>query len=418
MVPLFLGGEARAVEPWTLERVIAEARAANARLPVARTDVELGAASVREAHAAFGPKVSVGGDLRYAPPGASYNAAVAPIDEERLQIQAAQPLYDGGALRARLHGSEAGLRSAQARYRVAERELELEVRSRFFEATAAGSELVARQRGLDRLRAYLALVRDLRAAGQGSASDLLRTQARVATEEANVTDAERRVADAKLELNDLMGRDPSAPLELAPLPAPSPPARAADDPWRATPDVAQAEAARAVQDAAIAEAKAARLPHLDLAFDGGIFGPGFPFPGSSPSLPARFRDDTGVSVALEFTWNLWDLGVYQARLARARLQADQARATVVVTSRAARLSWERAQADLASLYETIQIRSRAVPTARDSYVLAESLYRGGAGTALEVLDAHAALVDAEIAEATSLRQYRTAAARALRWGNE
>ncbi len=403
-------------EPWTLERVLEEARSANARLPLARADVQIGGEAVRGARASLGPSVSLGGDLRYAPPATSYNPAVAPINEERIQIIAQQPVYDGGELDAKVRSSEALLRSARARYRVAERDLELEVRTRYAELIERERELGARRTGLDRLRSYLALVRQVMASGHGQQADLLRTRTRLSSEEANVTELERRIANARLELNDVMGRDPSAPLELAPLPTPSPPSPTGDEPWRAAPEVAQTEAEHEAARAGIAETRAARAPHLVLWFDTGLFGPGLPVPGVSPTLASRLRDDLGASITLSLTWPLWDLGVYDARLTAARLGAQQAADSIRVARRQARLAWERARADLAILYRGVEIRGRTIPTARDAWVLAESLYRGGAATALEVLDAHAALVDAEVAEAVAVQQYRVAEAQALRWG--
>lgn len=416
VVALALAAGRAAATALTLDEVLAAARRANARLPVAQADVAIGSEAAREARAALGPKVSVGGDLRYAPGPASYNPAVAPINEERLQVLANQPLYDGGALRARIDASAAHLRAARARYRVAERDLDLEVRTRYAEALAVEAELASRRQGIERLRSYLSLVRERMAAGQGIQADRLRTEVRLSGEEANVVDAERRLADAKLELNDLMGRDPRAALELAPLPAPSPPSGSSDEPWLAAPDLVQADADREAAVAGIAEARAARAFHLDLSIDAGIFGPGLPFPGASPSVPARLRDDLGVSLTLSFSWAFWDFGAFGARLAQARLKAQQAEGALVVMRRQARLEWERAEADLAALYRTVDIRSAAVPAARDSYVLAESLYRGGVGTSLDVLDAYAALVDAEIAHAAAVQQYRVASAQATRWG--
>ncbi len=415
-IALTLPTVSRTAEVWTLERVLQEAQAVNARLPVAQADVHIGAAATREARAALGPRLSIDGDFRYAPGGASYNPAVAPINEERLQVVANQPVYDGGALHARIRAAGAQLRAADARYRVAKRDLDLEVRTRYAEALATEGEISARRQGLERLRSYLSLVRERMAAGQGLEADRLRTEVRLTGEEANLSDAERRLAQSKLELNDLMGRDPAAPLELAPLPPPSPRRDGADQPWLRAPDLVAAEAERETAAANVGQAQAARLPHLALVFDAGVFGPGVPFPGAEASLPDRLRDDLGASLTLSFSWALWDLGAYSAQLEQARLRAKQAEDSVIVTRREARLAWRHAETDLESLYFAVQIRSKAVPTARDSYVLTEGLYRGGAASSLEVLDAYAALVDAEIAEAIAVQQYRVAEAQARRWG--
>ncbi len=84
--------------------------------------------------------------------------------------------------------------------------------------------------------------------------------------------------------------------------------------------------------------------------------------------------------------------------------------------RDARLRWQAAREDVERWYRQVQLREAAVPLARDAYVLAESLYRGGSGTALEVLDGFSALVAASQSYTDAVLSYRLAEATALRWG--
>lgn len=409
-------GPARAEPPLTVDQAVEAARAANALLPVARAGAEIGAAGVREARAARWPALSLEGGARYAPPSASYNAAVGPIGEDRLRLLLRQPLYDGGARSARLQAAEARLEGARAGFRLAGREVELAARLRFGEVVEAAAELSARRDGLERLRGYLQLVRQREAAGEGLERDRLRAEARLSAEEGAAAEAERRLARAKLELNDVMGRDPAAPLEVVPPPPPGPaPEAGTGEPWRGAPDLAAAEAARREAVAGVAEARAAQLPRLELTVDAGLFGPGFPAPGTPPALPDRLRSDLGASVGLRLTWPLWDHGRLAARLSGARLRAEWAGGVAEVERRRARLAWRRAETDLAALHREVALRAAAVPRARDSQVLAESLYRGGVGSSLEVLDAYAGLVDAQMAEARAVQRYRAAEAEARRW---
>jgi len=99
-----------------------------------------------------------------------------------------------------------------------------------------------------------------------------------------------------------------------------------------------------------------------------------------------------------------DLGEFAARVAQARLKEAQTEGTVATTRREPRPGSQRAQSDLANLHHAIQIRARAVLTARDSYVLAEG--RSGAAAALYRLDAYAALEDAEVAGAAEAQARR------------
>jgi outer membrane protein TolC len=88
----------------------------------------------------------------------------------------------------------------------------------------------------------------------------------------------------------------------------------------------------------------------------------------------------------------------------------------VVARRDVRVGFEQARAALKTLAREIELLRAAAPAARDSYLDAESRYRGGAGTALEVLDAYASSIDAAVRLSDALSRYRIARALATRWG--
>ncbi|HKC11222.1 MAG TPA: hypothetical protein VKI41_04095, partial [Vicinamibacteria bacterium] len=69
------GAGGAAADPLTLEEALAQAQAANARLPIAAREVEVSRQKEREARAERWLKVSLEGDVIYAPPS-SYDATV------------------------------------------------------------------------------------------------------------------------------------------------------------------------------------------------------------------------------------------------------------------------------------------------------------------------------------------------------
>jgi len=234
---------AHAQQPVSLEEALREAHAANAQLPIALYDAQIGQARIREARGALGPLFTLDGDLHGGAPTAYAGS------DGRLQVVATQPLYDGGALRAGVTLARAEARASGARYRIAEKDLDLAVRTGYAEHLRLERELEFRRSGVARLRSYLTSIEARRAAGQGVTSDLLKTQVLVGGAAADVADAERRLDQARLALNDLLGRDPTAPLVLAPWPAPSTPPDTIPETWSAAPDVVEAAA-----DVAAAEA--------------------------------------------------------------------------------------------------------------------------------------------------------------------
>jgi cobalt-zinc-cadmium efflux system outer membrane protein len=406
--------------------VLREAHASNARLPVPATDVLVAREKVSEARAERWLKVAVEGDFIYAPP-TGYDPAITNSGEFRLQAVGRQPLYDGGARRAAVTRAEADVDSAGAKYRIVEKDLELDVRSRFAEWVFADAEVTTRREGIERLQRYSTTLQSRRASGQGVAADLLRTNVRLATERASLVDAEGRRAAARLALNALMGRDPTAPLLLAPPPdsleaAPESPVTGSSDP-SVLPEVRDAEAQVRGADADVATAKAEAKPHLTLSGDIGFLGSDTHRLVPNDLLAAdpnatfadRVRRDAGYSATLAFTWNVFDFGAIRARIRQAELKLASARQNVVFQTLDARRQRAQAEATLANVREQIRILSDAAPAARDSYLEAESRYRGGAATSLEVLDAYAAAVDAVVKRADAMSRYRIAQALLLRW---
>jgi outer membrane protein len=249
---------------------------------------------------------------------------------------------------------------------------------------------------------------------------------RIASEQANILEAERRADEARITLAALMGRVPGDPLDLAPLPEPDVSAPAGPAEWESAPEVAAAVADARAADAALASARAERRPHLDLSADIGFWGSD-----TSRLVPAdlkamdpgatfadRIRRDAGYSFSLTFSWPIFDLGAVRARVAQADLELRQAKQKVEAARSDVRANGERARAALKTLAREIELLRKAAPAARDAYLDAESRYRGGAGTALEVLDAYSASVDAAVRLSDAVSRYRIARALAVRWGRQ
>jgi len=419
-----LSALAGAQVPVTLEEALAEARAANARLPLPAFDVAIAREKRTETRAERWLKVAVEGNFVYAPPS-GYDPVVTNLGEVRLQAVGRQPLYDGGARRAAVAKATAELDAAQKRYRIEEKDLELEVISRYNELLSAREEVAARREGIARLESYRTSLQSRQASGQAVAPDLMKTDVRFASEQVNVLEAEKRADDARLELNDLMGREPRASLEIAPLPVPNRDAAAQGGAWEEAPEVSAARAEASAADANLSGARAERRPHLDLSADFGFWGSD-----TSRLVPLdlkqrdpnatffdRIRRDAGYSFTLSLSWQVFDFGAMRARLAQADLALRQARQKVEVARRDARLKWAQAHSAIETLGREVDLLSRAGPAARDAFLEAESRYRGGAATSLEVLDAYSSSVDAAVRFSDAVARYRIARALADRWGS-
>lgn len=391
----------------TLDEALRRASEANAHLPVARLAVALAQAQLREQRGRNKPGVALDGDVHVGGPLA-YTSS-----DARFQVIATDTLYSGGRVRSSVANAEHLARGAAAGFRVVQKDLDLNVRLRFTEGLHAQRLLEVRRSSLQLLRAFLALVEAQARGGVGVASDVLRTRARVATEQANIADAERMFDEAEVELNELMARPPLESLALAPLPSPPAPTTPAGQPWRSVPDILAAEANAAATVAAIDIARADRRPTLAINADVGRFQP---IGNQSLGTGLNPGQGNGAQLTLGFNWPVFDVGVFRARLAQAELLARQTADSATVVRRQVELEWSRAVAQAADFYRVLTLRSQTVPIARDAYLFVESSYRGGVGTALDVIDAYSAWVDAQVAEADAVLDYRQAEARLIRWG--
>ena len=384
-----------------------QARATNAQLPVAALDSAIARAQLREARASRWPVLSLqssanlGGPLAYT------------TSQGLLQVVASDTLYSGGLRGARLRAAGYRVHVAGAGYRIAQKDVDLEVRLRFAELLKAEEEIGIREQGIERLRSYLTQIQARLAAGQPVGSDVLTTRVRLGTEEATLADAQRARDEARLELNDLMGREPRLPLVLVPLPAPTPTVLPDTAPWLATPELQQASANSAIATAGLAATRAERRPQLSMSAGLGVI-PTFSSsnPGTGPFSGSGF----GGAVMFSLTWPLLDAGVFRTRLERANLLTLQARGSETVARRRSRLQWELADAQRTRAYQQVQLWARNVPLSRDAYLQTASMYNGGAATALEVLDAYAAWVNASESYADAILRYRQAEANLVRWG--
>lgn len=400
---------AAAPDSITLEEALREARTSNARLPVARMAMQQALDRVRQDRGALWPRLSLEGDLHPGTPR-QYESS-----DARARLVASAPLYEGGELRAAVRADRARSEASRADYRVAQKDVELAVRADFAQDERARTEVELQRRGLDRLERYLSEVRARQAAGQGVGADVVRTQARLAQQRADLAAARQALEQIRMELADLLGRDPRAPLVPASEPppsAPSPPPAGA--PWSRTPDVRGALASVSAAEADLAGAHSLRRPHLELSLSGG---------GQAALVdpaPALMNDGRGwgFEALFSLSFPLWDNGIYRGRLSKARDALSQSRFEREAIARDARLAFDRAASLSEERYREIRTREEALQSARDAYLQAESLYRGGAGSALEVLDAFRALVAAGQARAEALLDYRLAEARRLRWGTE
>jgi cobalt-zinc-cadmium efflux system outer membrane protein len=233
----------------TADEAVARALAANGELLALRKEVEAARALVRQAGFRANPRLDVSGSKAVTTP------------DNQLMVEGMLPLELGGRRAARVRVAEREVEVREAMLADGERVLAAEVRAKFGEALASVLKLGVTEDLLgNSQRGYrLVVARVL----EGRTAPLEQNQVLVEVNRLrSMREAERgRVEVALLELRNLLGAEPAAPLKLRgdfeglidPLPTPTDATARA---LASRPDLLAARAAESLAEARIAEARA------------------------------------------------------------------------------------------------------------------------------------------------------------------
>ncbi len=280
--------------------------------------------------------------------------------------------------------------------------LSAEVAQAYVGLRDAQQRLALTQRNLDVESRIVDLYNIRRHAGTASDLDVERIANQLDTTRATLAPLRAEV-DVQLDrLSVLTGRPPGAldaELVTAAVP-PAPPAQVPiGDPaamLRRRPDIVVAERRLAQQTAAIGQAVAAQFPKVSLIGEVGF---------ASLTPGALFNDNNfSYIVAPILQWTPWDFGRNRARIAEARAGRDEAEAAY----RGAVLSaLEDAESSLAQYGEArnaVIDLARSRDSAERVYSMTEIRLRGGTADTTDVLDADTRRIQAELSYEQGLAQ--------------
>jgi len=275
------------------------------------------------------------------------------------QAQAVANAY--GTVRITLHADV-----AQAYFAIRSLDSEYEILRRTIDYQKQGSEIIrARFRG-----------------GASSELDVVRADAEVATNEAELVSVERRRAELENALAVLVGKMP-ADFSVPPLPLdirpPSIPVGLPSELLQRRPDVAQAERLLAARNAEIGVAQAAYFPTIRLTA-------GFGF--ESSDLSDFIKTDSAIwTLAAGLSQPIFDGGRIKGNVDRAKAAYEENLAVYRQQVLVAFQEVETALSGLRLLAQQADAQSRAVTNSERASEIATSRYRAGLVFFLDVLDA-------------------------------
>ena len=386
--------------PLTLDEALRLAATQASGFQQAALNERSAAEDVKQAQAAFLPRVSAPLSYLYTtpalglPPGTprtqSFLANNA-ISEYQAYVNVAGDFDIAGRLRATLEKNRALLAAAHAGTEVARRALVQAVIETYYGLALATAQLRAAEQNLAAAEEFERVTSLLLSGGEVASVDLTRAQLQTITRRDELERARANEAVSAGALRVLVGYDFTRPISTSDL-ALTLPVDAdfqqfkVDDVSR-RPEFNQFEAQLRAAKQEVRIARADRLPQLSYSILGGFDTDSF--------KPPRLKEHTGVSAAFSLTIPIFDWGATRSKERQARLRAEIAENERTMALRGFTQQFYAAQAQVASAATRIRLARTAITKAQENLDASIARYRAGEAQIVEVTDALTTLAGAK-----------------------
>ncbi len=411
-----LGGAVSPSQVLSLDEALRLASALASNFQQAGLNEKIAGEDVRQAKAAFLPRVSAPLSYLYTspalglPPGTprapSFLANNA-ISEYQAYVNVAGDLDIAGRLRATLARNRALLEAAHAGTEVARRALAKAVIDAYYGLGLATAQRGAAEQNVLAAEEFERITSLLFSGGEVASVDLTRAQLQTIGRRDELERARANEEVAAGSLRVLVGYDFTRPISTtdlalaAPVDSESLQFKVTDISRR--PEFAQFEALLRAAKQEVKIERADRLPQLSYSILGGF---------DTDSLrPPRLKEHTGMSGAISLTIPIFDWGASRSRERQARLRAQIAENERTIAARGFTQEFYSAQAQVASAATRIRLAGTGVTQAQSNLNASIARYRAGEAQIIEVTDALTTLAAQRFALYQAIFDYQTALAR-------
>jgi len=405
-----------AVATLTLDEALRLASTQASAYQTAILNERIAAEDVKQARAAFLPKISAPLSYIYTspavglPPGeprAQSFIANNAISEYEAFATVSGDFDIAGKLRATLARNRALLTAAHAGTEVAKRALVQAVIEGYYGLALAIAQRRAAEGNLSAAEEFERITSLLLSGGEVAQVDLTRAQLQSLSrrDELERARASEEVAGAGLRV--FVGYDFARPISTTDL-ALALPINSEYQQFKAEdisrrPEYTQLEQQLRAARQEIKIARADRLPSLSYAVNGGF---------DTDSLKGpRLKEHSGVSAAISLTIPIFDWGATRSRERQAKLRADVAENERNLALRGFTQQFYAARTQTASAAARIALMREGLTKAQDNLAASIARYRAGEAQIVEVTDAQTKLVEQGNALYQAIFDYQTALAR-------
>jgi outer membrane protein TolC len=378
----------------------------------------IAAEDVRQAQAAFLPRVTAPLDYIYTSPAfglpsgqprvQSFIANNA-ISEYQALVSVNGDIDIAGRLRATLQRNRALLAAAHAGTEVARRALNQATVEAYFGLALATARRRTAEQNLAAAEEFERNTALLLSGGEVAPVDLTRAQLQTTQRRGELEQALADEAVAADALRVLVGYDFARPIQTTDLaigvPTDGEIERMTTDTISQRPEFAQFEAERRAAELDVKIARADRLPTLSYTINGGF---------DTDSLkPMRLKEHIGASGAVHVNIPLFDFGANKSRERQARLRAQVAESQRAQALKGFYQQFYAARITALSATRRIRLAGIGITQAESNLLSSIARYRAGEATIIEVTDAQTTLAAQRFALFQAIFDYQTARARLL-----
>lgn len=404
------------IDSLTLDEALRLANAQASSYQSAILNERIAAEDVRQAQAAFLPKISAPLSYIYTtpsvglPPGEPRAPSFIPanaIGESDAVVNVSGDFDIAGRLRATVNKNRALLAAAKAGTDVARRALAQAVIETYYGLSLALAQRGAAEANLNSAEEFQKTTELLLSGGEVAPVDVTRAQLQTTARRDELQRARANVEVAAGALRVFVGYEFSRPINTTDLALALPSNseflqfKAEDVAHR--PEFLQLEQQLRAARADIRIARADRLPSLSYSINGG-------FETDSLNQP-RLKQHSGMSAGITFSIPIFDWGATRSRERQAQLRVEVAENERTLALRGFTQQFYAARAQAETAAARIAGAREGVLKAQDNVAASIARYRAGEAPIVEVTDAQTTLVEQRNALYQALFDYQTALAR-------
>lgn len=407
---------AQAAEPLALEQVLGLASAQVSALQQAQLNERIAAEDVRQARAAFLPKVTSPLDYIYTSPSVGLQPgeprtqsfiANNAIGEYQALLSVGGDVDISGRLRATLARANALLDAARAGTEVARRTLRQTTVEAYYGLSLAAAARLSAEQNLAAAEQFELITSLLLKGGEVAPVDLTRAELQTNQRQNELEQARANESVAVDALRALVGYGPARAFTTADLntlvPLDGEVERFTAEMIQRRPELQQFEAERRAAQQDVLIARAERLPQLSYTVNGG-------FDTDSVKMP-RLKEHTGFSAAVHVVVPVFDWGATRSRERQAQVRLQIAENERAQTLRAFAQQFSAARTQALSAAARIRLAALGLQLAQSNLNASIARYRAGEAQIVEVTDAQTSLAAQRLAYFQAIFDYQIALAR-------